>query len=153
MAHPYLARRPPKSTGRESFGPALIEGLLRRAAARHIAEEDLVATATAFTADSVVLHIRRDLPDNTAALELITCGGGGRNLTLLKQLQDALPECRFLTADEAGFPGRAIEASAFALLAYLTATGLPGNLPGVTGAARPVILGKILPGRRYRGVL
>lgn len=153
MAHPYLQRRQPKSTGRESFGPALIDGLLQRAAPRRIAEEDLVATATAFTAESVALHIRRDLPGSGAfASELITCGGGGENPTLVKRLQEALPTCRLLTADEAGFPGRAIEASAFALLAYLTAHGLPGNLPPITGASHPAVLGKIVPGRAFRGI-
>jgi anhydro-N-acetylmuramic acid kinase len=152
MAHPYLTRRPPKSTGRETFGPALIDALLRRGADRLIAEEDLVATVTAFTAKSVALHVRRDLPRAATTAELILCGGGAENSTLVKRLQEALPTCRLLTADEAGFPGRAIEASAFALLAYLTAHGVPGNLPPITGAARRVVLGKIVPGRTFRGI-
>ncbi len=153
MDHPYLSRRPPKSTGRESFGHALIDALLRRAASRRTPEEDLIATVTAFTARSVVLHVRRDFPLGGAeASDLVTCGGGARNRTQLKQLQEALPEWRLLTADEAGFPGRAIEASAFALLAYLTAIGLPGNLPSITGASHPAVLGKIVPGRAFRGV-
>ena len=152
MAHPYLTRRAPKSTGRETFGPALIDALLRREADRLIAEEDLVATVTAFTAKSVALHVRRDLPRAATSAELIICGGGAENPTLVKRLQEALPHCRLLTADEAGFPGRAIEASAFALLAYLTAHGLPGNLPPITGAARRVVLGKIVPGRTFRGI-
>ena len=154
MAHPYLRRQPPKSTGRDSFGPSMIDALLRRAAPRRTAEEDLVTTITAFTAESVALHIRRDLPrDGGTALELIACGGGARNPTLVKRLQETLPECRLLMADEAGFPGRAIEAAAFALLAYLTANGLPGNLPSVTGATHHAVLGKIVPGRAFRGVL
>jgi anhydro-N-acetylmuramic acid kinase len=152
MAHPYLTRRPPKSTGRETFGPALIDALLRRGADRLIAEEDLVATVTAFTAKSVALHVRRDLPRAATTAELILCGGGAENSTLVKRLQEALPACRLLTVDEAGFPGRAIEASAFALLAYLTAHGVPGNLPPITGAARRVVLGKIVPGRTFRGI-
>ena len=152
MTHPFLPRRPPKSTGRESFGPRLIDALLRRAASRGIAEEDLVATVTAFTARSVELHVRRDLPRGAASAEVITCGGGSKNPMLVKRLQEALPECRLLTADQAGFPGRAIEASAFALLAYLTARGLPSNLPRITGAVHPVVLGKIVPGRGFRGI-
>jgi anhydro-N-acetylmuramic acid kinase len=163
MTHPFLMRRAPKSTGRETFGPALIDALLRRAAAlrdgltassgraRGLAEEDLVATVTAFTAKSVALHVGRDLPRGAASSELILCGGGAENPTLVKHLQDALPHCRLLTADEAGFPGRAIEASAFALLAYLTAHGQPGNLPPITGAARRAVLGKIVPGHAWRG--
>ena len=152
MVHPYFRRKPPKSTGREEFGPTLIDALLRRAATRGITEEDLVATVTAFTAQSVALHVRRDLPHNTASVELITCGGGANNPILITRLQEALPECRLLSADEAGFPGRAIEASAFALLAYLTAHGLPGNLPRITGATHSAILGKIVPGRSFQGL-
>jgi len=152
MAHPYLKRTPPKSTGRELFGPSLIEGMLDRAATRGIAEEDVVATVTAFTAASVALHVTRDLPDGAVSAELIVCGGGANNPMLIKQLQEALPACRLLTAHEAGFPGRAIEASAFALLAYLTAAGLPGNLPSITGAHHSVMLGKIVPGRNFREI-
>lgn len=106
-----------------------------------------MATVTAFTAQSVALHVRRDLPRSAGSAELIICGGGADNPILIKRLQEALPECRLLTAYEAGFPSRAIEASAFALLAYLTAHGLPGNLPRITGATHPAILGKIVPGR------
>jgi anhydro-N-acetylmuramic acid kinase len=152
MDHPYLTRRAPKSTGRETFGPALIDVLLRRGADRLIAEEDLVATVTAFTAKSVALHVGRDLPRGATSAELILCGGGAENPTLVKRLQASLPHCRLLTADEAGFPGRAIEASAFALLAYLTAQGMPGNLPPITGAAHKVVLGKIVPGRTFKGI-
>ncbi len=152
MAHPYFRRKPPKSTGREEFGPTLIDALLRRAAARGITEEDLVATVTAFTADSVALHVRRDLSRSAASAELITCGGGANNPMLIRRLQEVLPEGRLLSADEAGFPGRAIEASAFALLAYLTTHGLPGNLPRITGATHSAILGKIVPGRAFRGL-
>ncbi|HWQ69368.1 MAG TPA: anhydro-N-acetylmuramic acid kinase [Patescibacteria group bacterium] len=152
MTHPYFRRKPPKSTGREEFGPTLIDALLRRAAARGITEEDLVATVTAFTAESVALHVQRDLSRSIASAELIVCGGGADNPMLIKGLEAALPACRLLTADEAGFPGRAIEASAFALLAYLTAHGLPGNLPRITGATHPAVLGKIIPGRTFRGL-
>lgn len=152
LAHPYLKRKPPKSTGRELFGPSLIAALLDRAATRGISEEDLVATVTAFTAKSVALHVARDLSAGAVSAELVACGGGTNNPILIKQLQEALPECCLLTAEEAGFPGRAIEASAFALLAYLTAHGRPGNLPSITGASHPAILGKIVPGRSFRGI-
>jgi anhydro-N-acetylmuramic acid kinase len=152
MSHPYVKRQPPKSTGREAFGPLLIDALLHRAATQGIAEEDMIATVTAFTAETVALHVQRDLPRGAASAELITCGGGANNPMLITQLQEALPECRLLTADEAGFPGRAIEAAAFALLAYLTAHGLPGNLPYITGATHPAILGKIVPGRTFQGI-
>src|SRR5262249_40350595 len=60
LAHPFLRRRPPKSTGREEFGEPFLRALLRRAPrARH---EDLLATAAEFTAASVALSIRRFAP-------------------------------------------------------------------------------------------
>jgi anhydro-N-acetylmuramic acid kinase len=152
MAHPFLKRRAPKSTGRETFGPAMIDAVLRQGADHLVSEEDLVATVTAFTAKSVAFHVARDLPRGAVSSELILCGGGAENPTLVKHLHGALPHCRLLTADEAGFPGRAIEAAAFALLAYLTAHGLPGNLPPITGASRKVVLGKIVPGRAFGGI-
>lgn len=111
-----------------------------------------MATVTAFTAESVALHVHRDLPRGAAPIELIICGGGANNPILMERLQEALPASRILTADDAGFPGRAIEASAFALLAYLTAHGRPGNLPCITGATHPTILGKIIPGRTFLGI-
>ncbi|MGH7360986.1 MAG: anhydro-N-acetylmuramic acid kinase, partial [Candidatus Methylomirabilales bacterium] len=77
----------------------------------------------------------------------LLCGGGAENPVLVKALAEACPNLRCLMTDEAGFPARAVEAAAFALLAYLTATGHPGNLPAATGARAPVILGSITPGR------
>lgn len=152
MAHPYLKRRPPKSTGRDTFGPALIDAILQRTADRVIPEEDAVATVTAFTAESVTLHVKRDLPHDATSADLIICGGGVNNPILIKRLHETLPGCRLLTADEAGFPARAMEASAFALLAYLAAYGRPGNLPQITGARHSAILGKIIPGRTFHGL-
>lgn len=87
MTHPYFRRKPPKSTGREEFGPTLIDALLRRAAARGITEEDLVATVTAFTAESVALHVQRDLSRSAASSELITCGGGAKNPMLIRRFR------------------------------------------------------------------
>ncbi|MBI3080775.1 MAG: anhydro-N-acetylmuramic acid kinase, partial [candidate division NC10 bacterium] len=81
------------------------------------------------------------------AADLLLCGGGAQNPSLVKALTEACPHLRSLLTDEAGFPARAVEAAAFALLAYLTATGRPGNLPAATGARAPVILGSITPGR------
>jgi len=145
MLHPFLGRRPPKSTGRETFGPAFLEEILTWPEARGIAQPDLAATLTAFTARATADAIATFLPPGAA--DLLLCGGGARNPTLVKALAEACPDLRCLMTDEAGFPARAVEAAAFALLAYLTATGRPGNLPAATGARAPVILGSITPGR------
>jgi anhydro-N-acetylmuramic acid kinase len=152
MEHPFLRRRPPKSTGREEFGPGLLGRTIARATEGDIPDKDLMATLTAFTAESVALAIERFLPPAGAAAELVACGGGARNPTLVRMLRERLPTARLTVADALGFPGAAMESAAFALLAYLTATGRPGNVPTATGAARPVVLGAIVPGRGYRGL-
>lgn len=145
MQHPFLRRRPPKSTGRETFGPPFLEGILAWPEAHGVTPPDLAATLTAFTARAVSEAITAFLPSGAA--DLLLCGGGSRNPALVKALAEACPDLRCLVTDEAGFPARAVEAAAFALLAYLTATGRPGNIPAATGARAPVILGSITPGR------
>ena len=145
MLHAFLRRRPPKSTGRETFGPAFLEGILAWPEAHGVTPPDLAATLTAFTARAVSEAITTFLPSGAA--DLLLCGGGSRNPSLVKALAEACPDLRCLVTDEAGFPARAVEAAAFALLAYLTATGRPGNIPAATGARAPVILGSITPGR------
>jgi anhydro-N-acetylmuramic acid kinase len=79
--------------------------------------------------------------------------GGGRNAFIMDRLGGSLPECAVTALDAMGFPGQALEAVAFAWLAYLTAAGQPGNLPAVTGARGSRILGCIVPGRGFRGIL
>ena len=79
-------------------------------------------------------------------------GGGAENATVMRGLAEALPECAVLPAEALGVPGRAVEAMAFAALAYLTAGGRPGNLPRVTGASAQRVLGCIVPGADYRGL-
>lgn len=152
MEHPFLRREPPKSTGREEFGPALLGHIVARAAERQIADKDLMATVTAFTAEAVAFAIERFISPTGRGTELVGCGGGSRNPTLMRMLGARLPDIRVVVADALGFPSAAMEAAAFALLAYLTATGRPGNVPSATGAARPVVLGAIVPGRGYRGL-
>lgn len=76
------------------------------------------------------------------------CGGGAANPTLLAMLRERLPGLPVRTTDTT-VPGRAVEAVAFGLLAAATALGLPGNVPAATGASRPLVLGKIVPGANY----
>ena len=141
MQHPYLRRRPPKSTGREEFGAALADELLARARRERIGPADLLATATAFTARSVADAYRRFLPG--AVDEAILCGGGTRNPTLVKMLRKALAPAKVLATDDLGIPADAKEAVSFALLAVRTLRGQPGNVPAATGARRAAVLGTI----------
>ncbi len=139
--HPYLRLAPPKSTGREEFGEAFVRGVLRRAKGKR--REDIVATATEFTAlsiyDGIVRFARRKLNVN----ELIVSGGGVHNSYLMEALQRYFRGISVKTVDHLGFSSDAKEAVCFALLANETVAGNPANVPGATGAKHPTVLGKI----------
>ena len=143
LRHPFLRRRPPKSTGREEFGLAFAKRLYKRAAGKGLTDADIAATATAFTAASIARAYRRFLPSMPD--EVILCGGGARNNTLVEMLRGELPEVRMLSTGDFGISVDAKEAVSFAILAWATIKGLANNVPGATGAERPVILGKIIP--------
>lgn len=149
LRHPYFRRRPPKSTGREEFGEAFIQDFLQRAARLQLSAEDQVATATALTVESMARAYRHFVCPRGRLDEILLTGGGGLNPVLREQLAHALPEVRIRTLEEIGFESQALEALAFAVLAYATLHGMPSNVIGATGARRPVVLGKVVPGRNY----
>ena len=145
MAHPYLRQRPPKTTGREAFGlPAMRKRFGRYWSS--LSTADLLATATAFTARSIAVHCTRFIDPKGPIDDVIVGGGGSRNPVIMRHLQAALPTAWVSTMEAYGYDSRAIEAMAFALLAYEAVQGRPNNVPAATGAARAVVMGKILPG-------
>ncbi|MBI4572658.1 MAG: anhydro-N-acetylmuramic acid kinase [candidate division NC10 bacterium] len=150
MQHPFVRRAPPKSTGRETFGPAFVEEFRARLRAVGGNERDGVSTLAAFTVAAVVWNLREFIFPKTEVHEVVVTGGGARNAFLMRRLTESLPECAVASSDAMGFPGQALEAVSFAWLAYLTARGQPGNLPAVTGASGTRILGCIVPGRGFR---
>jgi anhydro-N-acetylmuramic acid kinase len=103
----------------------------------------LIRAATIFTALSVVDALNRFVLPKTKIHQLIVSGGGSRNPLLLVQLSAALGSIEILPSSSFGIPEDAKEAFAFALLAYESFHGRPGNLPSATGARGPAILGKI----------
>jgi anhydro-N-acetylmuramic acid kinase len=143
LRHPFLRRRPPKSTGREEFGVAFSERLYRRASKKGITDADITATVTAFTARSIARAYRQFLP--TVPDEVILCGGGAHNDTLTEMLRSELPKAKMLSTDDFGINVDAKEAVSFAILAWATIKGMANNIPGATGAEQPVVLGKIIP--------
>ncbi len=143
LRHPFLKRHPPKTTGREEFGQSFSSDIYKKASEKGIADNDIVATVTAFTAKSIAKAYRKFLPELPD--QVILCGGGSRNKTLIEMLRRELPEAKFLTTDDFGIDVDAKEAVSFAILAWTTIKGLTNNVPGVTGADRPVIMGKIIP--------
>ncbi len=144
LRHPFLRRRPPKSTGREEFGQQYCEWFYNKARRERLLPEDMVATATAFTASSIALAYRRFLP--RLPDEMILCGGGAHNATLVQMLQPRLQGVRIRLTDEFGISVDAKEAVSFAILAYAAIQGLANNIPAATGASEPVVMGKIVPG-------
>ena len=143
LRHPFFRRRPPKSTGREEFGADFAERIYRRAGRKSLADADIVATVTALTARSTAQAYRRFLspmPD-----ELILCGGGSHNRTLVEMLHSEMPDVKMLSTNDFGISVDAKEAVSFAILAWATIRGMTNNVPAATGAKKPVILGKIVP--------
>jgi len=143
LRHRFLNRRPPKSTGREVFGTQYCDELYHKAIGRHISSEDIMATVTAFTAVSIARAYRKFLPQIPD--EVILCGGGVANKTLVKMLGQNLSETKVMLTDNFGISCDAKEAVSFAILAHATIKGLPGNIPSATGAGQSLILGKVIP--------
>jgi anhydro-N-acetylmuramic acid kinase len=148
LQHPFFSAKPPKSAGREEFGPAFAEKLLQACRESANAKEDAIATATALTAESIVRSFRKFvLPKlkNNTAVDYIVSGGGAKNKTLMAILRQKLEPlgCNLMQSADAGIPVDAKEAVAFALLAYYTWHKRPANIPSATGAKRAVILGQI----------
>lgn len=136
---PYFALPAPKSTGREYFNYGWLERQL--AAFPGLAGEDVQATLTELTA----VTISEQVLLSGGCERLMVCGGGGRNPLLMARLGALLPGIEVTTTDEAGISGDDMEALAFAWLAYRTMSGLPGNLPSVTGASAASVIGAIFP--------
>ncbi len=143
----YFAMRPPKTAGREEFGREFAVMFL--AACRRVSRksEDALATATAFTAESIARSFERFVLSRMrgAPVDYIVSGGGARNRTLMTMLAARLEPlgCTVMTSETFGLPAEAKEAAAFALLAWMTWHQLPGNVPAATGARRAAILGQI----------
>jgi anhydro-N-acetylmuramic acid kinase len=147
LGQPYFKQHPPKSAGREQFGTAFTAVFLQACRSAGGTPEDAIATATALTAESIVLAYDRFVRPRVrnTPVDFIVSGGGSRNAALMAMLHQHLEPrgCSVMTSDAAGLPSQAKEAVAFALLAWQTWHGLPGNIPSATGASRPVILGEI----------
>jgi anhydro-N-acetylmuramic acid kinase len=138
LRHPYLAQPPPKSTGREEFGKSFVYPLLARFEGR---TDDLLATLTRFVAEAIARSYRDGLP--ALPHEVYVSGGGAFNATLMSHLRALMAPTPVLSLSALGVDPEAKEAIAFAVLANETLFGHAGNVPAVTGAAGPRVLGKI----------
>lgn len=140
LQDPYFQAPPPKSTGRDYFNLAWLERQAPGVTA--LSPADVQATLLELTATSIADAIHRHA---TASREVLVCGGGVHNKRLLERLQALLPDLSVDSTARYGLEPDWVEAMAFAWLARQTLQHRPGNLPAVTGARHPVILGAIYP--------
>jgi anhydro-N-acetylmuramic acid kinase len=141
---PYFQQRPPKSTGRDLFNRAWLQPFLRA----EYAPQDVQATLLQLTVQSIAQAIKNYC---VGVQEVFVCGGGARNGALMEALRHAFAENSTSVAptDALGVAAEQVEALAFAWLARQTLEGKAGNLPAVTGAKHPCVLGAIYPGTGF----
>lgn len=143
MSHPYISLVPPKSTGREEFGEDYVCLLLEEYS--DLPKEDIIATLTAFTAESIIYSYKKHIIPKTNLRKVIIGGGGAHNKTLIEFIKNGLDGIEVLTQEDVGYSSDAKEAIAFAILGNETIHGNPSNIPSATGANTNVILGNITP--------
>jgi len=146
MDHPFLSQRPPKSTGREEFGASFVRRLLAKQRKARLSMEDLLATCALWTAEAIGSSRRWVSGD---IHDVIVGGGGVSNRAIMESLQQVFATTPVSTFDDCGWSSKAFEATAFALLAHDTYYGQCTNVPQVTGARHPVLLGSVVPGRSH----
>lgn len=160
LQNPYFQMRPPKTTGREKFGAPYWQILQQQYP--NLSGEDWLATLNAFTAESIVRaydqfvfpeFLKIHTPASVPNCVMVVGGGGAKNPVLLENIKKGFLKNQnafdrtidIQTHQDYGIPNQYKEALAFGILAWATCHKIPGNLPGCTGANRPVVLGKIIP--------
>lgn len=164
LQEPFFAKAPPKSTGRDLLHLSWLEQALRSEQAGRTgqaeragkasqaghadspaawAPQDVQATLAELTACCAATELLRHAPHT---VRLLVCGGGAFNQHLMGRLAQQLPGVAVTSTAEHGVPPDQVEALAFSWLARAYVEGLPGNLPAVTGARGPRVLGAWYPG-------
>lgn len=142
LALPYFAQSPPKTTGKEKFGRDFVKSIAAKNP--RLRPQDLVATLTRLTSESIARAYERFVFPKYRVAEIFVSGGGAHNPVIMSHLAERL-RVPVRTTDEIGMPIDAKEAAAFAILANQTICGEPSNVPNATGAAKSVILGDLTP--------
>jgi anhydro-N-acetylmuramic acid kinase len=151
LDQPYFPLQPPKSTGRELFGAQFVDPFIDRCSERGVPGADILATLTAFTAHSIADQYRRFLPGRPD--EVVVGGGGSRNPVLMQLLSDLLDPAQIRQHEDFGLPSLGREAVYFALMGHEALYGRPNTIPSCTGATHAVVMGKLVPGANYRGLM
>lgn len=131
----YFTKPPPKSTGIEYFNLEWVYKFIN-----NLKPEDIQATLLALTVETIAGAIEKYAPGTD---EVLVCGGGAHNIMTMQALRNQLPDCDIVLTSEYGLDPDCIEAVTFAWLAKRRIENKPGNLPSVTGASKPVLLGTL----------
>ncbi|MEM1549622.1 MAG: anhydro-N-acetylmuramic acid kinase [Candidatus Methanomethylicia archaeon] len=142
MKHPYLKKKPPKTTGREEFGESYVKKIIGKAREMNLKWEDIIATATYYTAKTITESYIKYLPEKPD--EIIIGGGGSRNRVLMEMIKELNPKTKISLHEDYGIPSQAKEPLVMVILANETISGFPNNVPSATGALERVVMGKII---------
>jgi anhydro-N-acetylmuramic acid kinase len=142
----YFTRKPPKSTGRELFGKEFLDRFLQEIRSERITPQDAIATASELTVRSITEAIA--MTNAKAPFEVITSGGGVKNIFMMERLRGSLSDNKIMASDEIGIASQSKEALAFAFFAKAFLEEKIIHLPKTTGASREIILGSLSRGRR-----
>jgi anhydro-N-acetylmuramic acid kinase len=145
LQDPYIQQAPPKATGRENFGDHFTRKFIATAREKGLSDNDMVATATALTVESIALSYERYLMPHASLDEIIIGGGGALNLALMQMLRQRLSPIPIKVDEDYGISSFAKEAMYMVFLANETLAGRPNNVPSITGASKPVVTGLIAP--------
>ncbi len=141
LRHPFLQTAPPKSADRSDFTGNFFEDYCYRGEALKLSPADLLATAVRFTAQTIATEMFRAAKNRP--FSVYVSGGGAKNDTLMKELNHFLKPNPIHSLEVLGIPPDAKEAMAIAFLGYCFLRGIPATLPGITGAYKATLAGKL----------
>ncbi len=150
----YVNHKPPKTTGRETFGDGEAQQLIDQCLSYGMSKFDTIATITRITAQNIVQQYERFYPRHKEIDEIFMCGGGARNPNIIKYLKKRLPHTAIRKLDDIGVPSDAKEAVSFAQQGLEAILGRAALIPINSDTLTPnTISGKIAPGLRWREIM